>query len=177
MSYVETMFKRYADELKDALSNDLNKACAILTKIFRGVTTGDAFNLFDELEEGGMDCSLLEDCFKSVDNMILKGTKAGSVDATMRISNIMETLHYDNGLPLSGYNYPAENPTQWNDYFEHYDRDQDVWGFWWDEEIYNFTTDGESIFMRVNWSLAELRDYLIEAYDGASWDHDFNRRW
>lgn len=176
-SYQEIMLEKYADELTEALSNDLNKACKILTKIFKGVTTGDAFNLFDELDCCGVDSSLLENCFKSVGNMILKGTRAGSDDANMRISNIMETLHYDNGLPLSGYNYPADNPTEWNDYFEHYDRDQDFWGFYWDEEIYNFTTDGKDIYMRVNLSLEDLRTYLVAAYDGASWDHDFNRVW
>lgn len=174
MKNVEKTIERYADELTEALSNDLSKACAILTKIFRGVTTGDAIDLLDE---SGMDCSILNDCFKNVGNMILKGTRAGSDDAYGRISGIMETLHYDNGLPLTGLNYPAENPTEWNDYFEHYDRDQDFWGFWWDEEIYNFTTDGKNIYMRVNWSLADLRNYLIDAYNGASWEHDFDRKW
>ena len=104
-TYQEIMLEKYADELTEALSNDLNKACKILTKIFKGVTTGGAINLLDELEESGVDCSLLNDCFKSVNKLILKGTRAGSTDATMQISNIMETLHYDNGLPLSGYNY------------------------------------------------------------------------
>jgi hypothetical protein len=177
MANVEEMIAKYAAELAEALSNDLYKACKILTKIFKGVTTGDAINLLDELEASGMDCSLLKDCFTLVDSMILKGTRAGSVDATMRIGNIMETLHYDNGLPLSGYNYPEDNPTQWNDYFEHYDRDQDFWGFYWDEEIYNFTTDGKGIFMRVNVSLSDLRACLTKMYDGASWDHDFKSQW
>ena len=176
-SYQEMMLEKYADELTEALSNDLNKACKILTKIFKGVTTGDAISLLDELEEGGVDCSLLKDCFTSVDNMILKGTRAGSKDAHTRIYEIMKTLHYDNGLPLSGYNYPEDNPTEWNDYFAHYDRDQDFWDFYWDEEIYNFTTDGKDIYMRVNLSLADLRDYLMDAYSGASWNHDFNRQW
>lgn len=176
MKNIEEMIQQYAEELADALTNDLNKACKILTKIFKGVTTGDAMNLFDELKEGGMDCSLLEDCFKSVGNMILKGTREGSDDAHMRLSGIMETLHYDNGLPLSGLNYPEEDPTEWNDYFGHYDRDQDFWGFYDDEEIYNFTTDGKDIFMRVNLSLADLRTYLTDAYDGVSWDHDFGQR-
>lgn len=176
-SYQEIMLEKYKNDLTEALSNDLNKACKILTKIFKGVTTGEAINLLDELKARGVDCPLLRDCFTLADNIILKGTRAGSTDATGQISNIMETLHYDNGLPLSGYNYPEDNPTEWNDYFSHYDRDQDLWGFWWDEEIYNFTTDGKEIFMRVNWSFADLRSYLIDAYSGVSWNHDFNRVW
>lgn len=177
MKNITTMLMNYENELTEALSNDLTKACKILTKIFKGVIIGDAYNLLDELEESGVDCSSFKDCFTLVDKTILKGARAGSTDATMQISNIMETLHYDNGLPLSGYNYPEDNPTEWNDYFSHYDRDQDFWGFWWDEEIYNFTTDGKEIFMRVNWSFEDLRNYLIEAYSGVSWNHDFNGEW
>jgi hypothetical protein len=137
----------------------------------------EADRLFDELIEEGNDVAFLENCFKSCGNVLLKGTRPGKADAFMRIYNIMETLHYDNGLPLSGYNYPEENPTEWNDYFDHYDRDQDFWGFYYDEEIYNFVTDGKDIYMRVNISLSDLRDYLINAYSGASWDHDFGQRW
>ena len=168
--------EKYADELTNALSNDLNKACNILTKLFKGMTIGDTMEIIDGLTESGVDCSLINDCVYGC-QILLKGTRPGTNDAYMRISNIMETLHYDNGLPLSGLNYPEENPTQWNDYFEHYDRDQDFWGFYWDEEIYNFATDGKEIFLRVDVSLADLRDYLIEAYSGASWNHDFNRGW
>jgi len=173
MKNVEKMIERYADELTKALSNDLNEACVILTKIFKGVTVGEATELLRELDDN----EVLNNCLSCADNIILKGTRPGSVHAIARISDCMETLHYDNGLPLSGYNYPKEKPTEWHDFFEHYDRDQDLWGFWWDEEIYNFSTDGKEIFMRVNWTLAELIDYLTDAYDGASWDHDFNRKW
>lgn len=178
MSYIELMMNRYENNLVNALSgNDLKQVCAILTKIFRGVTIGDAINTIDELSELGMDCSLVENCFHDVNKLVLKGSKSYECDAFRRISNIMEDLHYDNGLPLSGLNYPADNPTIWNDYFDHYDRDQDYWGFYWDYEIYNFVTDGKEIFMRVNCSLADLRNYLTDAYDGASWEHDFGRRW
>lgn len=177
MKNVELLFERYENELAEALSYDYKKACVILTKIFKGVTTGDAYNFFGKLVARSEKYLELSNCFTSVNNMILKGTRPNSTDATMQISNIMETLHYDNGLPLTGYNYPKDNPTQWNDFFSHYDRDQDFWGFYWDEEIYNFATDGKDIFMRVDWTLAELRDYLLDAYSGASWDHDFDRKW
>lgn len=172
------MITSHANSLKTALANkDLNQACVILTKIFRGVTTGEAIELLAVLKGNGVDDPLLNECFTSVGNMILKGTRPNSVDATMRISNIMEILHYDNGLPLTGYNYPKDKPTQWNDFFTHYDRDQDLWGFYWDTGIYNFATDGRGLFMRVNWTVSELIDYLTEAYDGASWEHDFNPKY
>lgn len=169
--------EKYADELAEALSNDLNKACSILTKIFKGMTMYDVQDIVDEFTEVGVNSTLLENCFQSVDCVLLKGTKPGSKDAYQRIYAIMETLHYDNGLPLSGYNYPKDNPTKWNDYFEHYDRDQDFWEFYCDEPIYNFCTDGKDIYMRVDFSLSDLRDSLTYAYDGASWDHDFGPRW
>lgn len=173
MRTVEERFERYADELAEAMSNDLNRTCVILTKIFKGETVGDATTFIEELKDN----TVLNDCFGLADNLILKGTRPGSDHAYGRICDIMETLHYDNGLPLSGYNYPKDNPTEWHDYFEHYDRDQDLWGFWWDEEIYNFVTDGKSVYMRVDWSLADLRASLVAAYDGASWEHDFDREW
>ena len=173
MKTVEERLERYTDELAEALSNDLYKACAILTKIFKGETVGDATTLLEEFEDDGV----LKDWCTCADQLILKGTRPGSEHAYGRVSDIMETLHYDNGLPLSGYNYPQDNPTEWNDYFEHYDRDQDFWGFWWDEEIYNFATDGEAIYARVNWTLEDLRNCLAKMYDGASWEHDFDREW
>lgn len=167
--------KKYADELAEALSNDLNKACSILTKIFRGMTMYDAQDIVDEFTGVGVNPTLLENCFQSVNCTLLKGIKPGSRDAYQRMYDIMETLHYDNGLPLTGYNYPKDNPTKWSDFFEHYDRDQDFWGFYWDYPIYNFTTDGKDIYMRIDLSLIGLRDCLTALYDGASWDHDFGR--
>lgn len=177
MNYTEIMIEKYADELAEALHTNLNKACKILTKIFQGTTGAEFQDLYDNLRESGRDYSLIEDCFCNCSNVLLKGTRVGSADAYQRIYDIMETLHYDNGLPLTGYNYPAENPTQWGDFFEHYDRDQDFWGFYWDYPIYNFTTDGKDIYMRIDCSVADLRNYLTDAYDGASWEHDFGPRW
>lgn len=176
-SYPEIMIEKYADELAEALHTDLNKACKILTKIFQDTTEGEFQGLYDNLRESMGDYSLIEKCFCSCSQVLLKGTRLGSLDAYQRIVDIMETLHYDNGLPLTGYNYPEDKPTQWNDFFEHYDRDQDFWGFYWDYEIYNFCTDGKDIYMRIDCSLADLRDCLTDMYDGASWEHDFDRQW
>lgn len=158
---------------------DLTKVCKILTRILKGATVGDASHWFEELELelSTDDIGWFSNCFTCCDTLILKGTKPKSRDAYARIEDIMSILHYDNGLPLSGINYPAKNPTQYNSYFDHYDRDQDLWGFYWDVEIYNFVTDGEGIYMKVDYSLSDLRADLTACYDGASWDHDFDRAW
>ena len=81
------------------------------------------------------------------------------------INDIMETLHYDNGKPLSCKDY---------DYFDHYDRDQDFWGFYEDELIDHFELDEDGnliIVMLMN--KEELTDKLTDMYDGSSWEHDF----
>jgi hypothetical protein len=83
----------------------------------------------------------------------------------MQITKIMETLHYDNGKPLSCDEY---------NYFDHYDRDQDFFGFFEYEYIYDFITDGKDLYVRVDMSFDDLEDKLRYNYDGASWDHDFN---
>lgn len=168
---------KYADELAEALHTDLNKACKILTKIFKDTTMVEFQGLYDNLRKSARDFSLIEQCFCSGSQVLLKGTRLGSLNAFQRIVDIMETLHYDNGLPLIGYNYPEDNPTEWHDYFEHYDRYQEFGVFYWDYEIYNFCTDGKDIYMRVDCSVANLRDCLTDMYDGVSWEHDFDRGW
>lgn len=86
-------------------------------------------------------------------------------DGYMIINDIMKTLHYDNGKPLSGDDY---------DYFDHYDRDQDFWGFYEDELIDHFELDkdGNLIIVMVM-NKEELTDKLTDMYDGSSWEHDF----
>ena len=81
------------------------------------------------------------------------------------INDIMETLHYDNGEPLTCDAY---------DYFDHYDRDQDFWGFYEDELIDHFELDKDGNLMQILVMTKEdLTDSLTDAYDGASWEHDF----
>lgn len=81
------------------------------------------------------------------------------------INDIMETLHYDNGEPLTCDDY---------DYFDHYDRDQDFWGFYEDELIDHFELDKDGNLMQILVMTKEdLTDSLTDAYDGASWEHDF----
>ena len=86
-------------------------------------------------------------------------------NAFMVIKDIMETLHYDNGKPLSCDEY---------DYFEHYDRDQDFWGFYEDELIDHFELDKDGNLIQVMvMTKEELTDKLTDMYDGSSWEHDF----
>ena len=81
------------------------------------------------------------------------------------INDIMETLHYDNGKPLTCDEY---------DYFDHYDRDQDFWGFYEDELIDHFELDKDGNLIQVMViNKEELTDKLTDMYDGSSWEHDF----
>ena len=88
-------------------------------------------------------------------------------DGYMVINDIMETLHYDNGKPLSCDEY---------NYFDHYDRDQDYWGFYEDELIDHFELDKDgNLILVMVMNKEELTDKLTDMYDGSSWDHDFGK--
>lgn len=86
-------------------------------------------------------------------------------DGYSSINEIMETLHYDNGEPLTCDDY---------NYFDHYDRDQDFWGFYEDELIDHFELDKNGNLIQIMvMNKDELTDILTDMYDGSSWDHDF----
>ena len=86
-------------------------------------------------------------------------------DAYSVITDIMETLHYDNGKPLVCDEY---------NYFDQYDRDQDFWGYYEGEVIDHFELDKDGNLMQILvMTKEELKDSLTMAYDGASWEHDF----
>ena len=86
-------------------------------------------------------------------------------DAYSVITDIMETLHYDNGKPLVCDEY---------NYFDNYDRDQDYWGYYEGEVISHFELDEIGNLMQILVMTKEdLKDSLTMAYDGASWEHDF----
>ena len=86
-------------------------------------------------------------------------------DAYGVIIDIMGTLHYDNGKPLVGDDY---------NYFDQYDRDQDFWGYYEGEVIDHFELDNWGNLMQILVMTKEdLTDSLTDAYDGASWEHDF----
>ena len=75
-------------------------------------------------------------------------TDAGSIflydvkdeDAYSVITDIMETLHYDNGKPLVCDEY---------NYFDYYDRDQDYWGYYEGEVISHFELDEIGNLMQI----------------------------
>jgi hypothetical protein len=155
---------------------DLNELAEYATIMF-GETNGDkdmashtpmSFRV-EVLEDSDVKMSpwvrkALEAAINTTGFTLLRDGKIGDPSAHMQIKNIMETLHYDNGKPLSSKEY---------DYFDHYDRDQDFLGFYEDELIYDFITDGKNLYVRIDMSFDELEDQLIYTYDGASWDHDF----
>ena len=86
-------------------------------------------------------------------------------DGYSSINDIKETLHYDNGEPLTCDDY---------NYFDHYDRDQDFWGFYEDELIDHFELDKDGNIIQIMvMNKDELTDILTDMYDGSSWNHDF----
>ena len=138
-------------------------------------------------ENGPMTCSefreMIEDIIENSEetqesvefwNIVLESlSEVGSLfiydvkdeDGYMVINDIMETLHYDNGKPLSCDEY---------DYFDQYDRDQDYWGFYEDELIDHFELDKDgNLILVMVMDKEELTDKLTDMYDGSSWEHDF----
>ena len=103
----------------------------------------------------------------SIGNIFLKDRD--DLDANSCIDEIMETLHYDNGKPLTTDEY---------NYFDHYDRDQDRLGFITDEvKVDHFKLNSDSEFCVVlNMTYENLKDELTLEYDGSSWEHDFGNR-
>lgn len=148
--------------------NSMSELAECCTEILRGDNILTIEEIVDFLmEQENVESwiiDVLEDVYASSGSVLLRDAKIGDPDGFMQISNIMGTLHYDNGKPLSCDEY---------DYFEHYDRDQDFWGFYADEVIYDFITDGKELYVRVDMSFEELKDYLTDAYDGADYYHDF----
>jgi hypothetical protein len=151
---------------------DLNELAEYATHCF-GTSTGGIYNPITlrkyVLEDADVEMpdwvrKALETVISDVGSTLLRDGKIGDPDAFMQINNIMETLHYDNGKPLSCDDY---------NFFDHYDRDQDFWGFYEDVEIYDFITDGKDLYARMDISFDELKACLTDMYDGSSWDHDF----
>ena len=138
------------------------------------MTTVDFRDMVDELAEWSEGDSeedreavefwkTVQETTTDVDSIFLYDVK--DENAFMVISDIMTTLHYDNGKPLSCDEY---------DYFEHYDRDQDYWGYYEDEVIDHFELDKFGNLMQILVMTKEdLTDSLTMAYDGSSWEHDF----
>ena len=167
--------KNLKKELIDYLStNDLEKVCVILTKMFKGHQLEEINNEIEKLNFPTKFYEMLNGLLNDTGNVYLKNTKLNNEDAFVQIQNIMKTLCYDNGLPLSGLNYPKENPTEENDFFNHYDREQDFWGFYNEFSIYEFVIKDNEIFMVLDLTINELKEILDKEYSGSSWEHDFD---
>lgn len=100
------------------------------------------------------------------DSILLSDTKESGYTV---IDEVMRTLHYDNGQPLTTDEYS---------YFDHYDRDQDYWGFFDDEVVDHFELDNEgNLVVVLEMTRPELEDSLTQMYDGSSYEHDFSSMW
>ena len=107
--------------------------------------------------------SAVQEVTTDADSIFLYDVK--DEDAYSVITDIMETLHYDNGKPLVCDEY---------NYFDNYDRDQDYWGYYEGEVISHFELNEVGNLMQILVMTKEdLKDSLTMAYDGASWEHDF----
>ena len=138
------------------------------------MTTEDFRDMVDELaewsegdsEEDREDAEFwktVQETTTDVDSIFLYDVK--DKNAYSVITDIMETLHYDNGKPLVGDDY---------NYFDQYDRDQDFWGYYEGEVIDHFELGKDGNLMQILVMTKEdLTDSLTDAYDGASWEHDF----
>ena len=148
-----------------------------LNEIYKDVgpmTCDDFKDYVDDLIEGNDGSSqeeqevvefwnIVRDSLFDADSLFIYDVK--DKDGFAVINDIMKTLHYDNGMPLSCNVY---------DYFDNYDRDQDFWEFYEDELIDHFELDkdGNLIIVMVM-NKEELTDKLTDIYDGSSWEHDF----
>ena len=138
------------------------------------MTTEDFKDMVDELAEWSEGDSeedkedvefwkIVREVTTDADSLFLYDVK--DEDAYSVITDIMETLHYDNGKPLVCDEY---------NYFDQYDRDQDFWGYYEGEVIDHFELDNLGNLMQILVMTKEdLTESLTMTYDGASWEHDF----
>ena len=129
---------------------------------FRGMID-DIIENSEEKQESVEFWNIVQESLSDVGSLFIYDVK--DEDGYMVINDIMETLHYDNGKPLSCDDY---------NYFDQYDRDQDFWGFYEDELIDHFELDKDgNLILVMVMNKEELTDKLTDMYDGSSWDHDF----
>ena len=129
---------------------------------FRGMID-DIIENSEEEQESVEFWNIVQESLSEVGSLFIYDVK--DEDGYMVINDIMETLHYDNGKPLSCDDY---------NYFDQYDRDQDFWGFYEDELIDHFELDKDGNIIQIMvMNKDELTDILTDMYDGSSWNHDF----
>ena len=150
--------KKDLDELNKFYKNSGAMTCSE----FRGMID-DIIENSEEEQESVEFWNIVQESLSGVGSLFIYDVK--DEDGYMVINDIMETLHYDNGKPLSCDDY---------NYFDHYDRDQDFWGFYEDELIDHFELDKDgNLILVMVMNKEELTDKLTDMYDGSSWDHDF----
>ena len=153
----------YIDQLlKEVNGGKMTKQefCQRLTKKFKGQSVWEFQGMCEESEDFSFQRLTPSDSNEDVKDLLYRFT----------------TTHtYDNGLPLTGLNYPPENPTQEHYYFEHYDRDDDFESTGMDEEILEVWYDEESddVNVRVDVTKEDFENNWTESYDKSSYEHDF----
>ena len=131
---------------------------------FRGMID-DIIENSEEEQESVEFWNIVQESLSGVGSLFIYDVK--DEDGYVVINDIMETLHYDNGKPLSCDDY---------NYFDQYDRDQDFWSFYEDELIDHFELDKDgNLILVMVMNKEELTDKLTDMYDGSSWDHDFGK--
>lgn len=119
----------------------------------------------------------LDEIFDLQDCILLKN--GGDDDAWHWLDDAMGDVYYDNGLPLTGKNYPEDNPTEKNNYFDHYDRDQDYSGWFDDQPVLKVMKmkplpyTGISYKVILNLTPREVKDMAEDLYNGVEYAHDF----
>ena len=150
--------KKDLDELNEFYKNSGAMTCSE----FRGMID-DIIENSEEKQESVEFWNIVQESLSDVGSLFIYDVK--DEDGYMVINDIMETLHYDNGKPLSCDDY---------NYFDQYDRDQDFWGFYEDELIDHFELDKDgNLILVMVMNKEELTNKLTDMYDGSSWDHDF----
>ena len=150
--------KKDLDELNKFYKNSGAMTCSE----FRGMID-DIIENSEEEQESVEFWNIVQESLSGVGSLFIYDVK--DEDGYMVINDIMETLHYDNGKPLSCDDY---------NYFDHYDRDQDFWGFYEDELIDHFELDKDgNLILVMVMNKEELTNKLTDMYDGSSWEHDF----
>ena len=150
--------KKDLDELNKFYKNSGAMTCSE----FRGMID-DIIENSEEEQESVEFWNIVQESLSEVGSLFIYDVK--DEDGYMVINDIMETLHYDNGKPLSCDDY---------NYFDQYDRDQDFWSFYEDELIDHFELDKDgNLILVMVMNKEELTNKLTDMYDGSSWDHDF----
>ncbi len=156
MNYIDQLLKKVNDG-----KITRKEMCLKLTTKYRNRTVWDLFNDVDECgEEIHFDKVTPSDSNEDVKDLLY---------------DFMTRHTYDNGLPLTGVNYPPEDPDEEHDYFEHYDRDQDFGGTGMDEDILEIDYDENENewIVRVDVTKEGFESDWEDTYQGSSYEHDF----